>query len=96
MVDAHSAGTKSELMKFGTLSFAQTTYPGFLNICTFQGGSPESVCAAGFGTCCVSLVKICGQMVTANKTYIQNPGYSGTYNVPGTCQYEVVKTSEGT
>ena len=50
-------------------------------------------CAAGFGVCCLSQTQTCGATVSENCTYIQNPGYDGTYNTEGTCSYTVRQCS---
>jgi len=59
--------------------------------CTDGSGSASGNCAAGFGVCCIFKVSACGDAVSKNNTYIQNPGFPSTYTTTGTCSYKVNK-----
>jgi len=69
--------------------------------CRTIGGALEGSCASGFGTCCVVRLGgtgaggVCGGVVTANTTVLQNPGYPGKYSTAGTCVYLVKRMDEG-
>ena len=64
--------------------------------CSSKGGTSTGNCAAGFGVCCVVLVSTCGSSVSANTSYIRNPGYPSTYTPTnaGTCTYTINKASD--
>ena len=52
-----------------------------------QGGTSIGSCASGFGTCCFVSQKTCGGTISENITYIQNPGYGGSYDGSSSCGY---------
>ena len=64
--------------------------------CTTKGGSADGKCAAGFGVCCVITSSTCGSTLSANITYIRNPGYpsSITPTATGTCSFTIEKVSD--
>jgi len=64
--------------------------------CTTKGGASTGNCAAGFGVCCVVQTSTCGSTVSANSTYIRNPGYPSTYTPSnaGTCTYTINKAND--
>ncbi|KAK7066142.1 hypothetical protein SK128_026521, partial [Halocaridina rubra] len=57
--------------------------------CSNEGGSASGTCANGFGVCCV-LTATCDGKASVNGTYFTNPGYPGTYMVPGMCMLELI------
>jgi len=64
--------------------------------CTSKGGSSTGNCAAGFGVCCVAQTSTCGTSISANTSYIRNPGYPSTYTPSnaGTCVYTIQKAND--
>merc|ERR1711997_428760 len=64
--------------------------------CTNAGGSGSGSCAAGFGVCCVITSTTCGDTLSANITYIRNPGYPSTYTptTTVTCSFTIDKLSD--
>ncbi|TRY61428.1 hypothetical protein TCAL_13416 [Tigriopus californicus] len=60
--------------------------------CSSKGGTASGNCAAGFGVCCLFIVKgSCGstQTISQNCTYIRNSGYPVADATPSeTCTYE--------
>ena len=64
--------------------------------CNTNGGSGAGTCAAGFGVCCVVSTSTCGSTVSANNTYIRNPGYPSSYTptTTGTCSFTIDKASD--
>merc|ERR1712106_204340 len=61
--------------------------------CSSKGGSADGNCAAGFGVCCVISTNSCGATITANTSYIRNPGYPSAYTPTGTgtCSFTINK-----
>ena len=64
--------------------------------CTSKGGVSSLTCAAGFGVCCTPITSTCGSTISANSSYIRNPGYPSTYTPPnaGTCTYTINKAND--
>lgn len=52
--------------------------------CTAAGGTAKGDCAAGFGVCCLFIKKTCGDTVTKNCTYIENPEYPSSRSTAST------------
>jgi len=60
--------------------------------CIERSGSAKGNCAAGFGVCCVQILKDDSDTdVNYNDTYIQNPDYPNSYGDEGTITYKVNK-----
>jgi len=57
-------------------------------------GTADGNCAASFGVCCVIRVSTCGGSVTANCSYIENPGYPSAYTTTGSCSYTVTRCQD--
>ena len=64
--------------------------------CTTRSGTADGSCAAGFGVCCVITSSTCGTTLSANITYIRNPGYPSalTPTTTGSCSFTIDKVSE--
>jgi len=81
-----------------TASSSSTTYGTCYTSseCTAKGGSSDGNCAAGFGVCCVITTSTCSASISANTTYIRNPGYPSSYtpSSSGSCTYTINKVSD--
>ena len=81
-----------------TASSSSTTYGTCFTSseCTTKGGSADGNCAAGFGVCCVITTSTCSASISANTTYIRNPGYPSSYtpSSSGSCTYTINKVSD--
>ena len=64
--------------------------------CTSRSGSASGTCASGFGVCCVITTSTCGATLSANITYIRNPGYPSSFTPTstGTCTTTIRKVSD--
>ncbi len=72
-----------------------------------SGGSAQGTCAAGFGVCCVFVVRggggsgggggggAVGRTVRQNCTYVQNPDFPAASNSSGPLKYTVKKCTSG-
>jgi len=60
--------------------------------CIDRSGSAKGNCAAGFGVCCVQIIKDDSDTdVNYNDTYLQNPEYPSSYGDASTITYKVTK-----
>jgi hypothetical protein len=57
-------------------------------------GTSDGNCAAGFGVCCVVSVSTCGDTITQNCSYIDNPSYPTAYTTTGDCSYTVTRCQD--
>ena len=64
--------------------------------CGSRSGSASGSCAAGFGVCCVTSTSTCGATLSANISYIRNPGYPSSYTsaASGSCSVTISKASD--
>ena len=81
--------SKVNLIILGMIVFQKNQKYSDYKIELLQGGSSIGSCASGFGTCCFVAQKTCGGSVSENLTYIQNPGYSGSYDGSSSCGYTI-------
>ncbi|CAG7717028.1 unnamed protein product [Allacma fusca] len=63
--------------------------------CNTLGGTTNGRCAGNYGVCC-TIKYTCGATVTANNSYLVNPGYPATVSGPLTCSYTVVQIKGAT
>lgn len=64
--------------------------------CTELGGTSDGNCASGFGVCCKLITNTCGDTVSNNCTYLQNPSFPST-DLPAdgtTCSFTISTNSE--
>jgi len=78
------------------ISSASTTYRNGTCVtsseCIERSGSAKGNCAAGFGVCCVQILKSESDTdINYNDTYIQNPDFPNSYDDEGTITYKVNK-----
>jgi len=78
------------------ISSASTTYRNGTcttsSECIDRSGSAKGNCAAGFGVCCVQIIKDDSDTdVGYNDTYLQNPEYPSSYGDASTITYKVSK-----
>merc|ERR1711963_804962 len=52
-------------------------------------GKADGNCAAGFGVCCTFTESTCGNTVSQNCSYIENPSFPTAYSTAGACEYTV-------
>eukprot|EP00093_Oithona_nana_P001154 01154.XXX_2401_3142_1 [CDS] Oithona nana genome sequencing. len=57
--------------------------------CTSKGGSADGNCAAGFGVCCTFTINTCGDTVSNNCSYVQNPNYPASESSGTSCSFNI-------
>merc|ERR1711936_1443716 len=62
--------------------------------CESKSGTKSGNCAAGFGVCCLFIVKDTSTTINENCTYIQNPSFPSVYDAQTALTYTVKKCAD--